>query len=184
MIAMYRYAIKKLGFINSITHKFLIKGYTQNEGDSVHSVIEKKCQSYFEKRSNIYPRSILHSNLNIKKTGQPYQVIELTHEDFFNIKSLESNLAFGNQSVKMGELHIVKLEKLYPNKMFYKTSFCEDDFLEIETKRTTRRSNENNEVGQLFSLYDSMLPINEKKKKGLLVLFEKKHNTSILFYFL
>jgi len=108
-----------------------------------------------------------------KKIGQLYQVIELTHEDFFDIKSLEANLAFGNQSVKIGELRIVKLEKLYPNKMFYKTSFSEDDFLEIETKRTTRRrSNENNEVGQLFSLYDSKLPINEKKKKGLLTLFE------------
>lgn len=49
--------------------------------------------------------------------------------------------------MKIGELRIVKLEKLYPNKMFYKTSFSEDDFSEIETKRTTRRSYENNEVG-------------------------------------
>jgi len=32
---------KKLGFINSITHKFLIKGHTQNEGVSIHSVTEK-----------------------------------------------------------------------------------------------------------------------------------------------
>lgn len=86
---------------------------------------------------------------------------------------MESNIAFGNQSVKIGELGIVKLEKMHPNKMFNKTSFSEDDFLEIETKRTTRRSNENNQVGQLFSLYNSKLPINEKKKKGLLTLFEK-----------
>jgi len=31
MIVMYRYAIKNLGFINGISHKFLIKGRTQNE---------------------------------------------------------------------------------------------------------------------------------------------------------
>ena len=26
----------------NLTHKFLIKGHTQNEGDSVHSLIERK----------------------------------------------------------------------------------------------------------------------------------------------
>lgn len=173
MIAMYRYAIKKLGFINSITHKFLIKGHTQNEGDSVHSVIEKNVSRTLKGGPIYTPDQYFTLIRTSKKNGQPYQVIELTHEDFFDIKSLEANLAFGNQNVKIGELRIVKLEKLYPNKMFYKTSFSEDDFSEIETKRITRRSNENNKVGHLFSLYDSKLPINEKKKKGLLTLFEK-----------
>lgn len=53
MISLYRYAIKKLGFINSITHTFLIKGHTQNEGDSVHPVIEKTV-SHTLKGSPIY----------------------------------------------------------------------------------------------------------------------------------
>lgn len=42
MFAMYLYAVHNLSFINTITHKFLIKGHTQNEGDSVPSVIEKR----------------------------------------------------------------------------------------------------------------------------------------------
>lgn len=37
MLAAYIYALSKYG-LNSITHKFLIKGHTQNEGDSVHSL--------------------------------------------------------------------------------------------------------------------------------------------------
>jgi len=151
----------------------LIKGHTQNEGDSVHSVIEKTVSRTLKGGPIYTPDQYITLIRTSKKTGQPYQVIELTHEDFFDIKSLETNIVFGNQTVKIGELRIIKLEKLYPNKMFYKTSFSEDDFSETETKRTTRRSNENNEVGHLSPLYDSKLPINEKKKKGLLTLLEK-----------
>lgn len=39
-MGMYLYAVQKFK-IKSTTHKFLITGYTQNEGDNVHSVIEK-----------------------------------------------------------------------------------------------------------------------------------------------
>lgn len=42
MFAMYLYAVQNFNFINSITHKFLIRGYSQNEGDSAHSVIERQ----------------------------------------------------------------------------------------------------------------------------------------------
>lgn len=41
MFFMYAYALKTLP-IKSITHKFLIKGHTQNEGDAVHSTIERE----------------------------------------------------------------------------------------------------------------------------------------------
>ena len=38
---MYLWAVSSLPKIKSITHKFLIAGHTQNEGDNIHSVIEK-----------------------------------------------------------------------------------------------------------------------------------------------
>lgn len=41
IIALYVYAVYHLDFLKSITHKFLIKGHTQNEGDNVHSLIER-----------------------------------------------------------------------------------------------------------------------------------------------
>ncbi|XP_063635068.1 uncharacterized protein LOC134805772 [Cydia splendana] len=49
MIALYVYVVNNFEHINSITHKFLIKGHTQNEGDSAHSVIERNNQE-FEKQ--------------------------------------------------------------------------------------------------------------------------------------
>lgn len=42
IIAMYLFAVSHLEFINSITHKYLITGHSQNEGDNAHSVIEKQ----------------------------------------------------------------------------------------------------------------------------------------------
>jgi len=83
MISLYQYAIKKLGFINSITHTFLIKGHTQNEGDSVHSVIEKTVSRTLKGGPIYTPDQYITLIRTSKKTGQPYQVIELTHEDFF-----------------------------------------------------------------------------------------------------
>lgn len=38
---MYIYALAKYPKIRSITHKYLISGHSQNEGDSFHSSIEK-----------------------------------------------------------------------------------------------------------------------------------------------
>lgn len=52
---MYLYFVTKLN-INSITHKFLVVGHTQNEGDSAHSVIEKQIKKSLKSGPN-YVRS-------------------------------------------------------------------------------------------------------------------------------
>lgn len=41
IIALYMYITHHFDFINTITHKFLVKRHTQDEGDSAHSVIER-----------------------------------------------------------------------------------------------------------------------------------------------
>ena len=53
-----------------ITHYFLEKGHTQNEGDSVHSVIEGAT-----KRRNIYEPSQWYTLVALaKKANEPYEV--------------------------------------------------------------------------------------------------------------
>lgn len=39
---MYMYACYKFKISHHITHRFLVVGHTQNEGDSMHALIEKK----------------------------------------------------------------------------------------------------------------------------------------------
>ena len=52
MVALYLYAVRYLD-IKTITHKYLIKGHTQNEGDSAHSLIERETKRLL-KRGPMY----------------------------------------------------------------------------------------------------------------------------------
>ncbi|KAJ8940885.1 hypothetical protein NQ314_010548 [Rhamnusium bicolor] len=57
LIAVYIYAVEHFQ-IGSITHKFLIRGHTQNEADAIHSIIEKKFRWLKNLDPFIFPNSI------------------------------------------------------------------------------------------------------------------------------
>lgn len=63
---MYLYAGQHLK-IKSISHKFLIKGHTQNEGDSVHSVIEKSVTRALKSGPVYVPAQFITLIQNAKK---------------------------------------------------------------------------------------------------------------------
>lgn len=52
---MYLYAVEKFQ-INSITHKYLIRGNMQNKGNAIHSIIEKSIKK--RKNQDLYTYSI------------------------------------------------------------------------------------------------------------------------------
>ncbi|KAB0801044.1 hypothetical protein PPYR_05398 [Photinus pyralis] len=86
-IGMYLYAVEKFN-INSITHKYLVRGHTQNEGDAVHSIIERSVKKA-KKSGPIYvPDQYVSIIRNTKKKGNPLQVKELSFGDFFDLKAL------------------------------------------------------------------------------------------------
>lgn len=68
-----------------ITHRFLEKGHTQNEGDSMHAVIEnaKKRQSVL-----YVPEQWVTLIRMAKVTGQIYNVTEMSQNDFFYFKDI------------------------------------------------------------------------------------------------
>ncbi|XP_073956599.1 uncharacterized protein [Choristoneura fumiferana] len=73
--SLYVFAAKK--FNVSITHRFLQKGHTQNEGDSVHSVIERTSQPkaiYTPDEWRLLARWA-------KNEGEPYSVRNVTNND-------------------------------------------------------------------------------------------------------
>lgn len=71
MLALYVYAVKQLG-IESITNKFLIKGHTQNEGDSTHSLIERQMRRLLKGGSIYIPETFVIAIRSEKKTGKPF----------------------------------------------------------------------------------------------------------------
>lgn len=56
------------------------------------------------------------------------------YESFYDLKNLANSLGLGNglRSVNTSEIQIMRVEKKYPNKNFYKTSFDQERFEEVK----------------------------------------------------
>lgn len=93
LFALYLYAVSILPHINSITHKYLIRGHTQNDADNVHSVIEKQISRYKKSAATYAPDQYVTLIRQAKKTGQPYVVVkEMSHADFKDLKDLSKHM--------------------------------------------------------------------------------------------
>ena len=77
---MVWYCLQKFN-LRSITQKYLEKGHTQNEGDTIHSKIEKT-----SKNLSIYTTSQWAAIIRTAPPSNPYKAHELNHCDFFNFK--------------------------------------------------------------------------------------------------
>lgn len=166
---MYLYAVEKFA-INSITHKYLIRGHTQNEGDAVHSVIEKSLKKAKNSGPIYVPDQYIAIIRNAKKRGNPYKVIELSYQDFVDLKILSDELKFNytkntnGEQIKISEvkmLRFVKGDSLY----YYKNSYKQENWEEVQTKLGTRQS----EIitikdVTLKNAYKAKLEISDKKR--------------------
>lgn len=172
LIALYLYAVFNLN-ITSITHKYFITGHSQNEGDSMHATIEKAVKKY-KRSSPIYiPDHYASIIRSAKKTGSPYKVNELCFKDIFDLKKLTSDLFLNiPKNVKLSETRVIKIEKAYPNTLFYKTSFEQPEFCQAEI--ISKRKNIDIYQIDLNKAYVKKPGITEAKKNGLLSLVEKK----------
>ena len=85
---MYLWAVSSLPKIKSITHKFLIAGHTQNEGDNIQSVIEKAIKRNLKSGPIYEPYQYVSIILAAKKNGKPYKVKEMAHDDFIDFKQV------------------------------------------------------------------------------------------------
>ena len=83
VFSMFAYASKTFGI--QILHRFLERGHTQNEGDSMHAVIE----SAKKRQSSIFtPDQWIMLIKMAKVTGQPYDVKEMSQKDFYNFNDI------------------------------------------------------------------------------------------------
>lgn len=183
MMSMYLFAVKRYPHINSITHKFLVKGHSQNEGDSVHATIERQVSKSLRSGPIYVPQQYVTIIRGAKKSGKLYQVKELNYEEFFDLKDLAAKSGFNvlknpnGELVKVSDITILRVEKEFPFRVLYKTSFSETDFKVIEIKKarvsSTRSSNEFPIIPELKSAYNDKQKIKDKKKEGLSKLMEK-----------
>lgn len=169
MISVYREALRTMSHIESVTHKFLVKGHTQNEGDSVHATIEKQVKRTLKSGPIFLPSQYITAIACAKRNSNPYKVIEMCHKDFLELKNLPGHNVVGMKITEVCAYKVTKDEK----RVFFKTSYGEDIFDEAEEKVEEARTRKSSKKEKLVYFYKSKLPINAKKKAGLLELLNK-----------
>jgi hypothetical protein len=170
---MYLYAVEKFK-INSITHKYLIRGHTQNEGDTVHSIIEKSMKRS-KKLGPIYvPDQLVTIIRNSKKTGKPFIVKELSFNDFIDLKLLTDKIGYNFQKniegeqIKISNIKIIRFVK-GSEVCFNKNSYKYITWEKAQIKKTGTRCTAAKDIGSIKTklTYNSKIPIAENKKKDI-----------------
>lgn len=136
LFALYLFAVSKLTNIGIITHKYLIRGHTQNDVDNVYSVIGRQITSY--KKAIYVPDQYITLIRQAKKTKQLYIVHELTHSDFLDLKGLASNMIMkqsykssNRETVEISDIKVYEVRKNSPTNFFCKLSFSKNEFLSV-----------------------------------------------------
>ncbi|XP_050519034.1 uncharacterized protein LOC126893129 [Diabrotica virgifera virgifera] len=143
IMGMYLYAVQKYN-IKSITHKFLIAGHTQNEGDNVHSVIEKQIKRALKSGPIYIPTDYVKLIQSARKKGNPYKVTELGYQDFMDLKTLSQQIGSNynklsdNELIRTSDIKILKVQKNNPGIIFVKTTYEQKEFAQINVNHNRR----------------------------------------------
>ena len=80
--------MKTMPTVDKIEHGFLEVGHTQNENDSVHSVIARAA-----KRIPVYtPSQWATVAQGARRNKRPYSVKEMSAQDFFDFKAISNRV--------------------------------------------------------------------------------------------
>lgn len=117
---MYRKAILIFKWIKAITHKYLISGHTQNEGDGVHSNIEKQIRKARKSGPIYVPDHYVSLIRSEKKPGVPYTVHELCYDYIYDFKNEGMEINKRNtdkETFKMSDVKIFGIDRDKPNEL-------------------------------------------------------------------
>ncbi|KAH9636251.1 hypothetical protein HF086_009447 [Spodoptera exigua] len=163
--AMYMYAAATCQV--SIRHCFLEVGHTQNEGDSVHALIERSA-----KNKLIYTPQEWYCLVRwAKQDGKPYIVEEMQYTNFSNFKLLlQGNWikSDNGDKVQWNKIKEVFVKSENPNKLYYKYDMASNDYNVLSVKKNTRRQCSTDSSVSVEPLYQSNLPIPKAKKDDLI----------------
>lgn len=163
VFAMFLFAAKK--FNVSITHRFLEKGHTQNEGDSVHALIERSARS-----KTIYTPEEWRLLARWAKTeGEPYLVKKMEQEHFFNFKNTVNDKHWtktvNKQKILWTKIKEVFVDKSEPNKLYFKYDLNQESYECLVLRGETRHSSA---LPNLDRAYSSPLKLPKAKYNDLI----------------
>ncbi|XP_072395807.1 uncharacterized protein [Diabrotica undecimpunctata] len=181
IITAYLFAVAKYK-IKSITHKFFVVGHGQNEGDASHSVIEKAVKKFLKSGPIYVPAHYSAIISSAKKKGSRFQVHEMAHQDFYDIKHLTQTLVNSSfnencegKKFNFNDIAMVKVERPHLDRFFYKTSYTETQFQSVLVRNSkTRKRLCTLDEYSLVPLYREPISISKKKFDDLQSLLQNK----------
>ncbi|XP_026743215.1 uncharacterized protein LOC113504908 [Trichoplusia ni] len=174
---LYLFATQNFN-INTITHKFLITGHTQNEADSVHSLIEKEIKKNLKSGPIYSPDQYIALIKNAKKSKPAINVHELTFESFMDMKLLQEewgynyNIDIEGQTVNWNNIKVLFMKKECPFSIFFKTSYKDNNYREINVRNKRKKMSILTQI-TLHKAYTQRQDISVNKKKDLKDLINK-----------
>lgn len=164
VFALYLLASKEFGV--TITHRFMEKGHTQNEGDSVHALVERES----ERRMIYVPDEWFCLVRWAKSEGIPYNVREMTSRDFYNFKDLLANRNWvkdvRNEKMRWTQIREVKVKGNVFDRIEYKYDF-DDEPKTLLVLRSTKRNTQRQNDFKISQAYDGPILIPYGKSKDL-----------------
>lgn len=164
VFASYLLAAKE--FDVTITHRFMEKGHTQNEGDSVHALIERES----EQRLIYVPDEWYCLVRWAKREGIPYNVTEMTLGDFYNFKDLLANKNWvkdvTNEKMKWTQIREVKVTSNIFDRIEFKYNFDEEPKT-LVVLRSTKRNTQRTDDFKISPAYDGPVLLPHGKYKDL-----------------
>lgn len=180
LASMYIYVVATTN-VQSITHKYLVTGHTNNEGDSMHACIEKEKKRILRQGPIFIPAELVTVMKTSKKTGKPYIVKEYQTEDFLDWKKASENIGKNYNIDDVGtkcswnQFKMIKISKQEPDKIYYKYNYNDDDFerfIDVKHKMRGRRPEISNLI--LEKAYTVPPPIPQNKKNDLMSLCQSR----------
>lgn len=175
LLSLYHFAIKVLG-VMSVTHKYLVIGHTQNEGDSVHSTIEREKTRILKNGSIFVPpqwKSVIQC---AKKTGTPYEVYELDFSEILDLKDLVTqygkNFTVNNDGdrVVWNDIKKIFMQASSPYLVFYNNTYDPCETMKCLNVRNKTRGRGADVELRLRNKFQQRPKISSLKKKDLLSL--------------
>lgn len=172
-----------------MTHKYLDRGHTQNEGDAIHSVIERALKR-IKKSGPIYvPDQYVAVILNAKKKGNPIEVKEMGYADFIDLKSLYDDMAINisrdidGNNFKINDVRMLQFE-MGANVFRFKASYKQEEWSCVPFRPKRRRSElKDIKTVTVKQAYSKNIQISENKRKDLKFLAQSNIIPDFYRYF-
>ena len=169
-VSMLWYAMQKFE-LTSIEHKYLEKGHTQNENDSVHAAIETACRHV-----SVYTTPQWAAIISTARAKQPYKVNELNYTDFIDFKQVSKvlknfDLDDNREKVYWSDVRTFKVTCENPNVVMLKYDY-DGPVHKLNLVQRLRKVHAISHVDDitLQRLNNDQLPISSEKYNDLLGL--------------